>query len=70
LQLTIKRLARIGHWHAIEDINVVESTEQEARGGASVTVLALPVLALELIYLLRSLAGAEVTRADSPKNEL
>ncbi len=62
MQLTINRLERIGN--AIEDIlvNVVESTEQEARGGVGVTVLALPVLALQLIDLLRSLAGASRAR--------
>ena len=54
--------------HAIEDLNVVESTEQDARGGASVTVLAPPVLALELIDLLRSLA--ERLSVDKPKNEI
>ncbi len=37
-----------------EDVNVVQSSEQEARGGASLTALAPPVLALELIDLLRT----------------
>jgi hypothetical protein len=43
-----------GSHAAEEDINVVQSSEEEARGGASVTALAPPVLALELIDLLRT----------------
>ena len=49
----VARLERVEH-ATEEDINVVESSEQEARGRASVTALAPPVLALELIDLLRS----------------
>ena len=49
----VARLERVEH-ATEEGINGVESAEQEARGGASVTALAPPVLALELIDLLRS----------------
>ena len=50
----VARLERVEH-ATEEDLNVVESSEQEeVRGGASVTALAPLVLALELIDLLRS----------------
>jgi hypothetical protein len=49
----VARLERVEH-ATEKDINVVESSEQEARGRASVTALAPPVLALELIDLLRT----------------
>jgi len=49
----VARLERVEH-ATEEDINVVESAEQEARGRASVTALEPPVLALELIDLLPS----------------
>ena len=38
----VARLERVGH-ATEEDINVVESSEQEARGGASVTELVPPI---------------------------
>ncbi len=49
----VARLERVEH-ATEEDVNVVESSEQEVRGGASVTALAPPVLALELSDLLRT----------------
>ena len=49
----VARLERVEH-ATEEDLNVVASSEQEVRGGASVTALAPPVLALELIDLLRT----------------
>ena len=54
----VARLERVEH-ATEEDLNVVESSEQEVRGGASVTALAPLVLALELIDLLRGLARNE-----------
>jgi len=47
----VARLERVEH--ATEDLNVVASSKQEVRGGASVTALAPLVLALELTDLLR-----------------
>ena len=49
----VARLERVEH-ATEEDLNVVASSEQEVRGGASVTALAPLVLALELTDLLRT----------------
>ena len=60
----VARLERVEH-ATEEDLNVVASSEQEVRGGASVTALAPLVLALELTDLLRS--HAERPRSGSSR---